>query len=122
MTAEPPPSDIYPEDFPQIPDGFPVVDIENPLLEIFAYQHDLRERFLVAIKDAIELIDSESCGISEVADVLRAAIDDDKIGEWVEAGRPLPSLDIPMAEQIEKFNASVDRALALDPKQGDKVE
>ncbi len=123
MPTEPPPPDIIPEEFPATPEGFPIIDIENPLLEVFALQHDLRERYLVAITEVIELIDSESCGMAEIVEVLRAAIDEDKIREWIDNGRPLPSLDVPMAEQIEKFDDSMETlASFLDSEQGGKVE
>ena len=122
---------------PDLTRRLPTVDAEDPLLEAFAYQHDLRERFRAALMEASELFDQfegdETTDrwaiVGKVCQIVKDAIDPEKIYEWIEAGRPLPSLEGEVDEQgnaidhlvAELYEPTLSE-LREDPEEGGSIE
>lgn len=89
--------------------------IANPLLPGYALQHDLRERFLHAL---VEIINVEPeprayrAAFLKCQEIARGAVDVDSITEWVANGRPLPWLDEVLGEAAKELT---DAVVALSP-------
>lgn len=105
MDMDAPPDDIIPPGMVVPPpiDDVPEIDMEDPLLPHFVLQHDFRERYLVAITDAIVALDAGD--VDRASSILRLAVDPDDIRVWQENNRPLPSLDdSPLGQSVEELN------------------
>lgn len=96
----------------------PVIAIDDPLLEEFALQHDLRERFFHAleqIQDILRKLDENpevsgrdvvlaSVAVGEIVD---EAISPEALRAWGEQGRPLPWLDERLGDGPERLRRAV---------------
>jgi hypothetical protein len=92
------------------PSDLIVVDPLDPLLEHFALQFDLRERFVHALEQILKIdLAAVACTHDDAAEqmvaIAKEAIDDATIAEWVKNKRPMPWLDDavnPLAEQVRR--------------------
>jgi hypothetical protein len=109
---------------PSVPDplrGEPMIDVEDPLLPAFSFQFDMRERFLAAMRDAIELLrnspDPIELRCERALAILDNAIDPEDVQRWNKEGRPLPSLPDIIAERglaIDNYVGALYRSVGLD--------
>lgn len=94
------------------------IDIFDPLLPAFAFQHDLRERFLEALEEIASMsVEGRQYKVAfeRCIEIAKRAIDEELIAEWDDAGRPL-RMDSEIAEEA----ARVDSLLALILSPNDK--
>lgn len=97
-----------------------VFDLDDPLVTLFALQHDLRERFRYALEQIVKVVmegDPDECG-EAIAKIAAEALDNDSIRRWMDEGRPLPHLDGLLEEDVRNFDETVRLLLARVDGQG----
>lgn len=85
----------------------PRLDLEDPLLVHFVYQHDLRARLWHALEEIVDVVTSDAEDIDKVAAVTSMALDainPDSVIAWVREGRPLPYVKPANPELAESLN------------------
>ncbi len=100
-----------------------VIDASDPLLGAFALQHDIRERFLVAL-EIIATYKPEGRRYKDafllVQEVAKEAMDPEKMEKWIDAGRPLPTIDNSLGDVPRSFTKSVTDFLRETIETGDR--
>lgn len=93
----------------------PVLNLDDPLLPHFVYQHDLRARLWHALEEIVEAVHSSEdpqdvlAGVKAIA---TDAIDPRSVREWVMAGRPLPYIEPSDSELATALNEALAELLA----------
>jgi hypothetical protein len=92
-------------------DEVPALDPNGPDWDAYAFQHDLRERFLHALMMIIVIEPSGRAykdALARAQEIASEAIDTDTLAAWGRAGRPLPWIDGLIGEDASE----VERVLA----------
>lgn len=87
------------------------IDPLDPLLPMFALQHDFRERFFHALQEIERTLGSDDLDRGEkldrVGEITFEALDHESIKAWLEQNRPMPWLDEVLDAQVEDLNQRV---------------
>lgn len=86
----------------------------SPLLPVYAFQHDLRERYMNALEEIVAAeVDGRSykAAFEKVKAIASEAISVESIEKWVEQGRPLPKLDSVLGDFPQRLTTEVTSAL-----------
>lgn len=89
------------------------IDIFDPLLPAFAFQHDLRERFLEALEDiaSMKVADRHyKAAFERCVEIAKQATDEQLIADWDDAGRPL-RMDSEIGEEAIKVDLLLNSIL-----------
>lgn len=98
----------------------PVIAADDPLLTMFAMQHDLRERFAHTLLGVQEIlhgitdIDKVHEAVIEIEALVDEALDPMAISVWVDDGRPMPWLDEALGDGPEQIRQTVLKLIGLE--------
>jgi len=97
-------------------DDVPAIDVTDPLLDAFAEQYALRERFLHALQMiAVVKVSGKAYkdALAMAQEVAREAMDDDTIAAWKASGWPMPWLDAIDGDEAAAVQAVIDDARSV---------
>ena len=92
----------------------PRLDLDDPLLVHFVYQHDLRARLWHQLEEIVDVLRSDDDPEDKVA-AARAmaedAVNPQSVIAWLREGRPLPYIESQNPELTESLNNAIESLL-----------
>ena len=92
----------------------PSLNLSDPLLPHFVYQHDLRARLFHYIEEMLVILESGDDPedvVVAVRSMARDAISPKSISDWIRSGRPLPYVEVENKELAEALNKALAELL-----------
>jgi hypothetical protein len=99
-------------------DRKPVLNLDDPLLPHFVYQHDLRARLWHSLEEIVSVLNSGEDPediVAAVKSIATDAIDVRSVRAWVLAGRPLPYIEPSDSELAVALNEALEELIGPPP-------
>jgi hypothetical protein len=101
------------------------LNLEDPILAHFAYQHDLRARLWNTMENILDVVNSDEDPediVAAVRTMVSTAIDPAEIEAWVRAGRPLPYVQVKNQKLADAITEALVELYDLDEVETDEAD